>query len=59
MLFGLALAPAGIGLAAFFMGAGFTYFIILTAISLLAYLLLLPKDQEIQDPMRQAGRLQQ
>jgi hypothetical protein len=58
-LFGVALAPAWMGLAAIFLGAGFLYFSILIAWSLLAYLFLRPKDQEIENLLREVDRLQQ
>ena len=58
-IFGMVAAPSVLGLVTYLMWAGFAYFTALTAVSLLAYLLLRPKNQEIEDLMREIAGIQQ
>lgn len=59
VIFGMTAAPAVHGLVTYLMGAGFLYFGILTAVSLLSYIWLKPKGGEIENLLREVDRLQQ
>ncbi len=52
-------SPSVIGFAMYFLGSGLIYPCLLTLLSLLAYVILRPKEQEIENLLREVERAQQ